>query len=83
MLEVRADKLFLRAEAQSPEDDDAIWDRIRELDPGMKELEAGITIRDGGTLRQERPMGQPEHARAANEGHRGAGDRRPPTGVST
>jgi hypothetical protein len=83
MLELRAHKLFLRAEAASPDDYDAIWDRIRDLDPDLRELEPVITIREGASLRPERPTGKPEKARAANEGHRGAGDRRPPTGPTT
>jgi hypothetical protein len=83
MLELRANKLFLRAETQSPDDHDAIWNRIQELDPDMNELDAVISIRGGSSLRSERPTGEAEHSRAANEGHRGAGDRRPPTGIST
>ena len=74
--EMRGGKLFVRAEAPSPDDYDAIWDRIRKMDPDMRELQPVISVKDGTDLRQERPSGVSDEQRQKASKHvRQSGDR--------
>lgn len=86
--EVKDRRLFLRAEMPTPDDFDAIWDLIKQMDPDLAELEPQITIREGASLRQERPSKEPaEQAepekRPAGERVRRGGGRGAPSGPTT
>ncbi len=75
MLGLRGRTLFLRAEVPTPDDYDAVWDRIRELDPDLRELEPVITVREGADFRQERPSAHTVRPTGPSDKVRKQGDR--------